>query len=387
MMMMGIHFMDGEVPFHTVYIHALVRDGKGQKMSKSNGNVIDPIELIEKYGADALRFTLTALAAQGRDVRLSEKRVEGYRNFCTKLWNASRFCEMNGCLPSNDFNPSAAKNTLNRWIIGKTVEAEQAVSNAIDSFRFNEAANTAYKFTWGNFCDWYLELAKPVLQGEQGPLKEETQATAGWVLDQILHLLHPIMPFITEELWEQMSYNRPSSLITANWPKLTNDLIDSRANAELDWVIRLVTQVRAIRNEMHIPAKAEIPLMLKEANDLARTSVVSYAAQIKRLARLCSIELLDGNVPKGAIQDVLDEATIILPVANVIDISAEEKRLEREISKMQAEVERFEKKLSNKKFINNAPEAVVQTERAKLNEAEASYSRLSQAREKLLQAR
>ncbi|MBM10021.1 MAG: valine--tRNA ligase [Magnetovibrio sp.] len=387
MMMMGIHFMDGEVPFHTVYIHALVRDEKGQKMSKSKGNVIDPIELIEKYGADALRFTLTALAAQGRDVRLSEKRVEGYRNFCTKLWNASRFCELNGCLPSNDFNPSGVDNALNRWIIGKTVEAEQAVSGAIDAFRFNEAANTVYKFTWGIFCDWYLELAKPVLQGEQDSLKSETQATAGWVLDQILHLLHPIMPFITEELWKQIACNRACSLITADWPNLKNELIDPQANAELDWVIRLITQVRAIRNEMNIPAKVEIPLMLKDANDLARNCIVPYTLQIKRLARIKSIELLEGNVPKGSLQDVLDEATIILPVADVIDIGTEEKRLEREILKMQAEVERFNKKLSNEKFISNAPEFVVQLEREKLNEAKIACSRLGQAKERLLQAR
>jgi len=387
MMMMGIHFMDGEVPFHTVYIHALVRDEKGQKMSKSKGNVIDPIELIEKYGADALRFTLTALAAQGRDVRLSEQRVEGYRNFCTKLWNAARFCEINECRSAEDFDPSLEKNTLNRWIIGKTIEAERSVSDAIDAYRFNEAANAVYHFTRGTFCDWYLELAKPVLQGEYSPVKEETRATVAWVFDQILHLLHPIMPFITEELWHQMGDNRNCSLITAAWPKLADNLINPLANAELDWVVRLVTQVRAVRNEMNIPAKAVIPLMLKRAGNLAQTCIVSYAVQIKRLARVTGIELLDGEVPRGAVQDVLDEATLILPVADVIDIAAEEKRLEREISKMQSEIQRFKGKLSNERFIANAPGEVVETEREKLNDAIVAHSNLSQARERLMKAR
>ena len=386
MMMMGIHFMDGEVPFHTVYIHALVRDEKGQKMSKSKGNVIDPIELIEKFGADALRFTLTAFAAQGRDVRLSEQRVEGYRNFCTKLWNAARFCEINECKPVVGFDPASVESTQNRWIVGKVTEAERAVSDAIDTYRFNEAAHAAYQFTWGTFCDWYLELAKPVLQGNDGPAKDETRATAAWVLDQILHLLHPMMPFITEELWEQLADDRETPLIMAPWPSLPDSLIDTAAHDEMDWVVRLVTHVRALRSEMNVPAKAKIQLMLRGAGDLAKGCIITHADQIKRLARLSGVELLNGAVPKGAVQDVLDEATMVLPIADVIDVAVEQARLEKEISKQQNEINRFEKKLRNKKFLANAPEVVVKTEREKLADAKATQGRLHEARERLLEA-
>jgi len=383
MMMMGIQFM-GEVPFHTVYIHALVRDEKGQKMSKSKGNVIDPLELIEKYGADALRFTLTAFAAQGRDVRLSEARVEGYRNFCTKLWNAARFCEMNECKPVAGFDPASVEHTLNRWIVGKVVETEAATAGAIDSYRFNDVANAVYQFTWGTFCDWYVEFAKPLLQGDDEAAKAETRATAAWVLDQILHLMHPIMPFITEELWQALAEGRDTSLITSDWPDYDSALIDTEANAEMDWVVRLISQVRAVRSEMNVPPKAEVPLLLKDAGTLARTCVERHGALIGRLARVSSLELLDGNVPKGAVQDVIDEATVIMPIAEVIDLDTEKDRLEKEIAKQQSEIDRFQKKLGNDKFVANAPEAVVEAEREKLADAEAAKIRLEEARERLL---
>jgi len=385
MMMMGIQFM-GEVPFHTVYIHALVRDEKGQKMSKSKGNVIDPLELIEKYGADALRFTLTAFAAQGRDVRLSEARVEGYRNFCTKLWNAARFCEMNECKPVAGFDPAAVEHTLNRWIVGKVVEAEGAMAGAIDSYRFNDAANAVYQFTWGTFCDWYVEFAKPLLQGDDEAAKTETRATAAWVLDQILHLMHPIMPFITEELWQALAEGRDTTLITSAWPAYDAALINADANAEMDWVVRLISQVRAIRSEMNVPPKAEVPLLLKDAGAVARTCVERHGTLIGRLARVSSLELLDGEVPKGAVQDVIDEATVIMPIADVIDLDSEKERLEKEIAKQQSEIDRFQKKLGNEKFVANAPEAVVEAEREKLADAEAAKSRLEEARERLLAA-
>jgi valyl-tRNA synthetase len=385
MMMMGIHFM-GEVPFHTVYIHALVRDEHGQKMSKSKGNIIDPLELIEKFGADALRFTLTAFAAQGRDVRLSEQRVEGYRNFCTKLWNAARFCEMYECRPDAGFDPAAVTETVNKWIVGKTVEAERAVAGAIEAYRFNDAAHGVYHFTWGTFCDWYLEFIKPVLMGADTPAKAETRATAAWVLDQILHLMHPISPFITEELWGQMAAERQSPMITAPWPELADSLVDANANAEMDWVVRLIGQVRALRNEMNVPVKAEIPLLLKGPGELATRCMATHAEQIKRLARLTSIEPLAGDVPTGSVQDVIDEATLVLPVADVIDVAAERQRLEKEIAKQQAEIDRFEKKLSNEKFVANAPEAVVETEREKLADAKLAHDRLAEARSRLLQA-
>ena len=387
MMMMGLHFM-GEVPFHTVYIHALVRDEKGQKMSKSKGNVIDPLALIDKYGADALRFTLTAFAAQGRDVKLSESRVEGYRNFCTKLWNAARFCQINGCEPVDGFDPGAVEQTLNKWIVGKVVEAEEAVRRAIESYRFNEAAGAIYQFTWGTFCDWYVEFSKPILQGDgaDDATQAETRATAAWVLDQILHLLHPISPFITEELWQQLSDRRDGKLISAVWPVYDKSLIDAEAEAEMDWVVQLVTQVRGVRAEMNVPQKATIPLLLKDAGEMARHCLQTHAALISGLARLSSLELLDGDVPQGAVQDVLGEATIVLPIADVIDIKAEESRLGREIAKQDSEIGHFEKKLGNKKFVANAPEAVVESEREKLEEAKQARSKLDEARSRLLAA-
>jgi valyl-tRNA synthetase len=378
MMMMGLEFM-GEVPFHTVYIHALVRDEKGQKMSKSKGNVMDPLELIDKFGADALRFTLTALAAQGRDVKLSESRVEGYRNFSTKLWNAARFCEMNECHPTDDFDPAKVTNTVNRWVIGKLYDAEVAASHAIASYRFNDMAGALYQFTWGTFCDWYVELVKPILNGDDEAAKAETRATAAWVLDQILHMLHPIMPFVTEELWQQLSDKRAGPLITAPWPVLEESLTDADVNAEMDWVVRLISQVRTVRSEMNVPPKAQIPLLLKDAGDDARTFLDRHGELIMRLARLDNLDHLDGDVPKGAVQDVIDEATIVLPIVDVIDVAAEQARLEKEIAKLDGEVKRFEGKLSNKKFVANAPDAVVETERERLTEACRARDKMNEA--------
>ncbi len=383
MMMMGLQFMD-EVPFHTVYIHALVRDEQGQKMSKSKGNVMDPLELIDKFGADALRFTLTALAAQGRDVKLSESRVEGYRNFSTKLWNAARFCEMSECRPTDDFDPAMVKETVNRWIIGKLRDAEAATSGAVNAYRFNDMASSLYHFTWGTFCDWYVELVKPILQGDDGAARDETRATAAWVLDQTLHLLHPIMPFVTEELWQQLSDKRAGPLITSAWPELDDSLVDAEVNAEMDWVVRLISQVRTVRSEMNVPAKAKIPLLLKDAGDTARSCMDRHSELIERLARLDSLGHLDGEVPKGAVQDVIDEATIVLPIADVIDLSSEKARLEKEIAKLDGEVKRFEGKLANKKFVANAPEAVVKTERERLADACQARDKMNEALGRLL---
>ncbi len=387
MMMMGIHFMD-DVPFHTVYIHALVRDEQGQKMSKSKGNVIDPIELIDKFGADALRFTLTAFAAQGRDVRLSEQRVEGYRNFCTKIWNAARFCEMNGCFPAVDFDPSSVNETVNKWIVGKVVEAERTVSTAIDAYRFNEAAQGAYAFIWGTFCDWYLELIKPILQVDyDGDAQVETQATAAWALDQILHILHPIMPFITEELWESISADRTTPLIRAPWPTLDDGLIDSDANAEMDWLVRLISEIRSVRSEMNVPPKAKVPIGIVGASDMASAAMVKHATLLKRLARVERIDNIETTdvelAAKGAIQFVLDEATVFVSVTDFIDVAVEQGRLDKELAKQKREVERFERKLANEKFVANAPKAVVESEREKLADAQEALARLTEARERL----
>ncbi|MCH7865034.1 MAG: valine--tRNA ligase, partial [Proteobacteria bacterium] len=385
MMMMGLHFMD-EVPFHTVYIHALVRDEQGQKMSKSKGNIIDPLELIEKFGADALRFTLTALAAQGRDVRLSESRVEGYRNFTTKLWNVARFCQMNDCRPTDGFDPTGVGLTVNRWIIGKIAGAEAAFAAAIGAYRFNDAAGALYQFTWGTFCDWYVEFVKPILQGDDEDAKAETRATAAWVLDQLLHLLHPIMPFITEELWEQLGDNRAGPLITSAWPVFADQLGDDEVNAEMDWVVRLISQVRAVRAEMNVPPKAKIPLLLKDAGEKARAAMESHRDLIQRLANLSSLDGLTGEVPQGAVQDVIDEATIVLPIADVIDIAEEQARLEKEIAKLDQEARRFEKKLANEKFIANAPGTVVETERERLEDVRLAREKMNEAHQRLTAA-
>jgi len=382
MMMMGLHFMD-EVPFHTVYIHALVRDEKGQKMSKSKGNVIDPLELIEKYGADALRFTLTAFAAQGRDVKLSESRVEGYRNFCTKIWNSARFCEMNECRPVDTFDPAKVTEPLNKWIVGKVVECERKTREATEAYRFNDIANSIYQFTWGTFCDWYLELVKPVLQGEDETAKTETRATAAWALDQILKLAHPVIPFITEDLWQSITPDRSQRLIETAWPVYDEALIDAAVNAEIDWVVRLISQIRAVRSEMNVPPSAKIPMFLKDPGAKPAALLETHRDLVLRLARLEKAEILSGEVPKGAVQDVLDEATIILPIAEVIDLDAERARLEREIAKQDKEIQRFEGKLGNEKFIANAPEDVIETERERLAEAKQVRDKLEEAHNRL----
>ncbi len=285
MMMMGLHFRH-EVPFHTVYIHALVRDEKGQKMSKSKGNVVDPLELMDKYGADALRFTLAALAVPGNDVRMSEKRVEGYRNFATKLWNASRFAEMNGCRSVPGFDPKSVKETVNRWIVGETMKAAARVSQGIEDYRFNDAADAIYHFVWGTYCDWYLEFIKPLLASPNEAVTAETRATAGWALDQILSLLHPFMPFITEELWDRMGDDRDAMLILSDWPEANAAGLDSEAEAEMSWVIQVISEIRGVRSEMNIPAGAKIPVLVQDASAESLARIERHRDLMTRLARL-----------------------------------------------------------------------------------------------------
>lgn len=383
MMMMGLHFMK-EVPFHTVYIHALVRDEKGAKMSKSKGNVIDPLELVDEYGADALRFTLAAMAAQGRDVKLSKSRVEGYRNFGTKLWNAARFCEMNECARDDAFDPSKAEQTLNRWIAGEVQKTADKITEELEAYRFNEAAGAAYRFVWNIFCDWYVELAKPLLQGEDEAAKGETRAMAAWVLDQATILLHPFMPFLTEELWLRTGENgtpRATMLMLAEWPRHT-DLVDAAADAEMDWVIRLISEVRSVRSEMNVPASAKIPLMLKGANGETAARLDQHRDLICRMARLSDATLADA-VPEGSIQVVIDEATAALPIADVIDLSAEMQRLEKAMAKLDGEIKKIDGKLGNDKFISKAPQAVIDEQRERKSAAEAERAKLDDALTKL----
>ncbi|MTJ83467.1 MAG: valine--tRNA ligase [Telmatospirillum sp.] len=382
MMMMGLHFM-GDVPFREVYIHALVRDEKGQKMSKSKGNVIDPLNLIDQYGCDALRFTLAALAAQGRDIKLAESRVEGYRNFATKLWNAARFCQMNECRPVAGFDPASATEQLNRWIAGKVTDAARRIGQAVEGYRFNDAANAAYQFVWNSFCDWYLEFAKPVLQGADGAAKTETRATAAWVLDQILHLLHPFMPFITEELWQQLGEGtRGHDLIGASWPDLSFE--DPKAEAELDWLVRIVSAIRAVRSEMNVPPSARVPLLVKGAGAESLRRIETHREAIVTLARAASIDLADGaQAVKGAVQVVIDEATVLLPLADFIDVAQEKARLAKEIAKLDVDIDKVGKKLGNEAFIAKAPPEVVEEQRDKLNEWSVARAKLSEALERI----
>ena len=378
MMMFGLHFM-GKEPFHTVYIHALVRDVQGQKMSKSKGNIIDPLELIDEFGGDALRFTLAALAVPGRDIKLSESRVAGYRNFATKLWNAARYCLMNGAVLGPGFDPAACDQTINRWIVGKVADAAKQLEAAIAAYRFNDAADVLYHFTWGSFCDWYLEFTKPILAGSDEAAAAETRATMGWALGQLLHLLHPFMPFITEELWGHLGGAKGGRLITSAWPSYDDGLIDPDAAAEIDWMIRLISEVRAVRAEMNVPAKAQIPLLVRDANTANQARLERHRDLIARLARLSSIELAGREVPKGAVQIVLDEATAILPLADVIDLSKELARLKREVEKAEGEIAKLDKKLGNRQFLAKAPPDVVEEQKERRTESVQLRDKLAAA--------
>ncbi|MBX3495803.1 MAG: valine--tRNA ligase [Parvibaculum sp.] len=383
MMMMGLHFMQ-EVPFHTVYIHALVRDEKGQKMSKTKGNVVDPLELIDAYGADALRFTMAALAAQGRDIKIATSRVEGYRNFGTKLWNAARFCEMNECVRVEGFDPAALTQTVNKWIAGEAARAAAEITEALETYRFNDAAGAAYRFVWNVFCDWYLEFAKPLLLGSDEAAKAETRATAAWVLDQILLMLHPFMPFITEELWQRTAETGPkraTMLVKAAWPNLSG-LGDAAADTEMNWVIRFISEVRSVRAEMNVPAGAKLALLIKDASAESLARLDRHRDLIQRLARLESTAIASA-IPDGALQLVLDEATLILPLKGVIDLAAETARLKKEVGKLQDEVKKIDAKLGNAKFLAGAPDHVVEEQRERKAEAEAAMAKFADALKRL----
>jgi valyl-tRNA synthetase len=365
MAMQGLHFM-GEVPWKTLYLHGLVRDAKGAKMSKSKGNTVDPLGLIDRFGADALRFTLAAMESQGRDIKLDEKRIEGYRNFATKLWNATRFCQANGIGASAALEPPAAVHAVNRWIVGETVRTIQALDLALAELRFDESANTIYHFVWGTFCDWYLELIKPVSSGdERGQIDEETKAVAGWVLDQILVMLHPFMPFITEELWNALG-ERPYPLILAKWPMADAQALDPEAGPEVDWLIRLVSGIRAARTELNVPPGAKLALHVRDAGEQTQARLLRNEAALKRLARIDAVSM--DEVAGGAAQVVVDEATFILPLEGVIDIQAERSRLSKALQAAEKERDGLAGRLGNPSFVERAkPEAV---EKARADHAE-----------------
>ncbi|MGD0635682.1 MAG: valine--tRNA ligase [Beijerinckiaceae bacterium] len=380
MMMMGLHFL-GEVPFRDVYMHALVRDAKGAKMSKSKGNVIDPLALIDEFGADALRFTLAAMAAQGRDIKLSTQRVEGYRNFATKLWNASRFAEMNGCVRVAGFDPRGVSVALNTWILGETAKAQAEVTAAIETYRFNDAANAAYRFVWNIFCDWYVELSKPLLQGEApAAAKAETQATTAFVLDEIVKLLHPFMPFITEELWAikgEAGPARETLLALAPWSDLAG-LESAEAEAEIGWILDIVSEVRSIRSEMNVPAAAQIALVLVGAPADVVARAENWGDTLKRMARLSGITSA-AEAPPQSVQVLVRGTTVALPLQGVIDFATEKARLAKEIGKLQGEAEKIEAKLGNADFIRKAREEIIEEQRERLEDARGRIAKLEVA--------
>ncbi|CUX12953.1 MULTISPECIES: valine--tRNA ligase [Agrobacterium] len=384
MMQMGLHFMKDDAgnpvePFSTVYIHALVRDKNGQKMSKSKGNVIDPLELIDEYGADALRFTLAIMAAQGRDVKLDPARIAGYRNFGTKLWNATRFAEMNGVKRDPHFLAETASLTINRWILTELANTARDVTAALENFRFNDASGILYRFVWNQFCDWYLELLKPVFSGEDEKAKRESQACAAYVLDEIYKLLHPFMPFMTEELWAHTAgegEERDNLLCLTDWP--VPEFRDDAAAAEINWLIDLVSGIRSARAEMNVPPGATASLVVVGANTSTEARLDRHAAAIRRLARADEIRAAD-VAPKGSAQIIVGEATVCLPLGKLIDLAAEEARLEKAIGKVDAEMERIDKKLSNEKFVANADPEVVAAERERKAELEVQLASLRTA--------
>jgi len=380
MMMQGLHFME-EVPFDHVYIHALILDEKGQKMSKSKGNVIDPLVLIEKYGADALRFTLAALAAQGRNIRMSESRVEGYRNFSTKLWNAARFCQMNECKSAPDFNPSTVKLKTNQWILNELAICVAQVEAALGEFKFNDAASAIYRFVWNTYCDWYLEFAKPYFMGEDEEAKAETRKTAAFAFDHILKILHPFMPFITEELWGALA-DRDNHLIVEKWPNLAKEFHNEAAAEEMEWVVGLIGAVRTARAEINVPAGAKIPMSFVGHDQEVLARLGNHQALIQKMARIETIDNVE-TVQKGAVQIVHAGSVFALSLAGVIDVEAEQARLDKETAKVTKEIEGIDGRLCNAGFIERAPEKVVTETKARREELGKQLEKLGAAIAKL----
>ncbi len=379
MMMQGIHFMD-EVPFHTVYFNSIVVDGKGKKMSKSTGNVIDPLDLIGRFGADATRFALASQEVQARRMlRMSDQAAEGGQRFATKLWNAARFAEMNGCARMEGFDPAATKHTLNRWIATEASRCIAEVTAALEDFRFNDASGAAYRFTWNTFCDWYLELAKPIFNGDDEAAKAETRATAAWALDEILKVLHPIMPFLTEELWERLGDEgnaHDGLLMLTAWPE--PKVSDEAAAGEINWLVDLISEIRSVRAEMNIPAGAKVSVVVAGASEQTKARLKTHESAILRLARAETVSLADA-APSGAAQIIVGEATVCLPLAGVIDLGAEKTRLQKEAGKLEGEISKIEKKLSNPAFVAKAPEEVVDGEREKVAESKEKLEKVQTA--------
>jgi valyl-tRNA synthetase len=384
MIMMGLHFM-GDVPFRDVFIHTRVLDEKGVKMSKTKGNVVDPLDIIGEYGADALRFALAIAAGQGRDIRLGLNRVETCRNFGTKLWNASRFCEMNECVRKREFDPASVTMTVNKWIVAETARTAAEVTAALEAYRFNDAAGAVYHFVWDVFCDWYVEFIKPVLNGTDEAEKAETRDTAAWALDRILQLLHPFMPFITEELWARMAEHavpRRTMLMLSPWPDLSSLPGHEDSRAEMNWLIELVSGVRSVRAEMNVPPSARISLLLKDASAQTATRLAKHRDAALTLARLSSARVA-GDIPHGSVQFVLGEAVAALPLGEVIDLDKERARLAKDLKKAQDEIAKFDAKLGNAAFVAKAPEEVIEEQKERRADAAAQAARLQEALKRL----
>jgi valyl-tRNA synthetase len=385
MMMAGL-FTQGEVPFRDVYLHGLVRDAKGRKMSKSVGNVIDPLVVIDEYGADALRFTLAALAAQGRDPKLDVKTAEGYRNFATKIWNAARFAEMNGCARAAGFDPAKVAEPLNRWVLSETAKAFAEVEGAIAAYRFNDAAMSAYRFVWGVFCDWYLELAKPVLQGADSASRDEARATVAHVIDLICQLLHPFMPFLTEELWavkagegaaRAAQPDGDTLVCLSRWPSLAG-LVDEKAEAEIGFIVDLISDIRSVRSEANVPAGTQVPLVMVKASGATTRTLQSWAPMVQRLARLSAISFADVTPPQSA-QIVVRGEIAAMPLAGVIDIDGEKLRLTKELAKLDQDILTVDRKLANADFMARAPMEIVEENHTRKADALARKAKIADA--------
>jgi valyl-tRNA synthetase len=380
MMMTGIEFM-GQSPFADVILHGIVRDEKGKKMSKTTGNVIDPLSVIDQYGADAMRFTLAAMTSGGRDIKLSLQRVEGYRNFATKIWNAARFAEMNGCERVAGFDPSTVKETLNQWALGEAARAAREIAAGIEGFRFNEAADAAYRFVWGTFCDWYLELAKPVLQAEgDSSAKAETRATVAFVIDAICQMLHPFMPFLTEELWAvkgEAGPKRDTLLCHADWPVLAG-LENAAAEAEIGFVVDMISEIRSVRSEANVPGGAQVELVLVGVKPETRAIVGRWEAMIARIARASAIRFADA-APAQSAQVVVRGEVVAMPLAGLIDIAGEVARLKKEDARLDGDIAGTERKLANPDFVARAPEEVIEENRERVADARARQAKVREA--------
>ena len=375
MMMMSMCVMK-KVPFKKAYIHGLVRDEQGRKMSKSKGNTVDPMEIIEKYGADALRFFMAAMETQGRDINVSEARIQGYRNFATKLWNSARFGEMNECALPADFDENGVKHPVNRWIVAKVKEATVELTENLDNFRFSDAANTVYQFVWGAFCDWYIEMIKPILYGSNEEEKAETRAAFAWVLNRILVILHPFMPFITSELWNNTG-TRSERLINVSWPK--NESFDTAAIGDIDWVIELIGSIRSLRAEMNLPAGAKLTVLLKGANADSLAHLLRFKPIICSLARLEDICGYEDEITPDMVQSVFREASLLIPLKGVVDFAAERERLQKELAGLEQNLAGYERKLSNPSFVERAPAAVVEEEKRRRAEALENKAKVEEA--------